>query len=120
MSQNAQILSLDIGTSSTRALLYDAYGHALEGAEVQIKYDQKTTPDGGVETDADGLYERTVEAIRSLLSKPELKKGEIAGVGVSCFWHSLLGVDEGGTAATPLYSWADTRARSEVATLSSK
>jgi gluconokinase len=120
MSKTSRILSLDIGTSSTRALLYDEFGNAVEDAEVQIHYDQKTTPDGGVETDADGLCERTIDAIRSLLDKPGLKSGEIAGVAVSCFWHSLMGVDESGAATTPLYSWADTRSRGEVATLASK
>ncbi|HEX5324211.1 MAG TPA: FGGY family carbohydrate kinase, partial [Capsulimonadaceae bacterium] len=60
----ALILSLDIGTSSTRALLYDSQGRALKDAEVQIAYNQTTTPDGGVETDAAALYDRTIEAIR--------------------------------------------------------
>ncbi|HYY59413.1 MAG TPA: gluconokinase, partial [Pyrinomonadaceae bacterium] len=31
-------------------------------------------------------------------------------VAVSCFWHSLVGIDSEGRAVTPLFGWADTRA----------
>lgn len=112
---NTLILALDIGTSSTRALFYDAKGHQIDDAEVQIKYSQATTADGGVETDPAALYDRTLAAIRGLLEKshPAVHK-KIAGVGVSCFWHSLMGLDEGNSPVTALYSWADTRSREEV------
>jgi gluconokinase len=33
---------------------------------------------------------------------------------VSCFWHSLVGVNENGQAVTPLYGWADLRATNAV------
>ena len=32
------------------------------------------------------------------------------GVGVTSFWHGLLGFDAAGRPATPIYTWADTRA----------
>lgn len=119
--QQALILALDIGTSSTRALIYDPLGNQIEGAEVQIKYSQTTTSDGGVETDPAVLYDRTLAAMRGLFEKSHpAQQKKIAGVGVSCFWHSLMGVDDNNTALTPLYSWADTRARDQVAALAEK
>ena len=110
------ILALDIGTSSTRALLFDALGHKI-GASSHIEYSQHTTHDGGVECDASHLFELTATCIDRVL---ELHSHlEIAAVAVSCFWHSLLGVDENDFAMTPLFSWADNRSAPYVAALKS-
>ena len=35
-------------------------------------------------------------------------------VAMSCFWHSLIGVDKNGEAVTPVLTWADTRAKDRV------
>jgi gluconokinase len=104
------ILALDLGTSSVRAMLFDARGEPLPGAEAQIPYDQRTTADGGVDVDPEMLFGLTIKCVRQLIRKTERAVlARIAGVGVSCFWHSLMGVDGDGRAVTPLYSWADTR-----------
>jgi len=107
------ILALDIGTSSTRALLFDLHGDKI-GDAAQKPYDQTTTPDGGVETDADALLELTCACIDELSARAQ---GEILAVAASCFWHSLLAVDESGNALSPLYSWADNRAAPWIAPL---
>ena len=107
-----------MGTSSVRAMLYDRRGRELPGLEQQMPYVQQTTADGGVETDAESLLERTVECVRRLLqSADQDTKARIAGVGISCFWHSLIGVGDDGRAATPVYSWADMRSAPFVAKL---
>jgi gluconokinase len=36
------------------------------------------------------------------------------GIGVSCFWHSLLGLDKSGRPITPIYTWADSRCHREA------
>jgi gluconokinase len=109
------IVALDVGTSSTRALLYDAHGRLQSDRSVQIKYPQHFTPDGGVECDADKLLSDTLTALKKMLAScsPEEKK-RIAAVGISCFWHALMGVDGAGRAVTPVYSWADTRSSVEL------
>lgn len=116
--QKPVIVALDIGTSSVRAMGFDSRGRLLPDAEVQIPYSQRMTPDGGVETDPLSLLSKTFSAINGLLSKITVQeRSRIAGVGVSCFWHSLMGVDGDGRAVTPLYSWADTRSRRQAAEL---
>ena len=116
--KKAIILTLDMGTSSIRAMLFDARGRALPQAEAQIAYAQTTTGDGGVEADAEALLGLTVRCVRQLLQATDRETaGRIAGVGLSCFWHSLVGVGEGGRAVTPLFSWADTRARAQAGQL---
>ena len=116
--KKALVLALDMGTSSVRAMLFDARGRALPGAEVQIPYAQKKTGDGGVEADAEVLLGLTVQCIERLLKQAgKDERARLAGVGISCFWHSLVGVDGDGRAATPVYSWADTRSQAQARAL---
>lgn len=113
--KKAIVLALDLGTSSVRAMLFDAHGRALPGAEVQTAYSQTVSADGGVQTDAEELLARTVDAVKQLLAKTDADtQARLAGVGVSCFWHSLVGVGTDGRARTPLFSWADSRAASQA------
>ena len=119
--KKALILTLDMGTSSVRAMLFDTRGRALPGAEVQIAYAQTTTADGGVQTDTEKLLVLTVDSLRQLLRKTDKEAlGRLAGVGISCFWHSLVGVGEEGRAVTPLFSWADSRALGQAEKLKSE
>ncbi len=116
--KKALILTLDMGTSSVRAMLFDAHGRALPGAEAQMACVQTTTGDGGVETDAEALLGLTTQCVQQLLKKTDKETlGRIAGVGLSCFWHSLVGVGANGRALTPLFSWADTRSQAQAQTL---
>ena len=119
--KKALILTLDMGTSSVRAMLFDAHGRALPGAEVQIAYAQTTTADGGVQTDSEALLGLTADCLKQILRKmTKEQRGRLAGVGISCFWHSLLGVGEDGKAVTPLFSWADSRALGQAEKLKSE
>ena len=116
--KKALVLTLDMGTSSVRAMLFDAHGRALPKMEAQIPYVQTTTGDGGVETDAEALLALTVQCLRQLLKATDKERaGRVAGVGISCFWHSLVGVGADDRAVTPLFSWADTRARAQAEAL---
>jgi len=107
------VVTLDVGSSSVRALAFDSGGRAV--AERQLEYAMDTTPDGGVEIDAERLVALTAEALDGLLG--EVGAAAVAGVAVSTFWHTLLGVDRAGRARTPLYSWADTRSAAAVEAL---
>src|ERR671939_619336 len=110
------ILTLDVGTSSLRTMLYDAQGSALPDAEVQITHSVNVTPDGGVELDPAVLFTNAVRAIDGMLLRVPPGR-TIAGVATCTLWHSALGVDANGAAITPLYTWADTRATAAAAQL---
>jgi gluconokinase len=103
-------LAIDVGTSSVRAQVFDRMGRDVEGAFARRTYAMTTTGDGGVEVPAETLLALVEEAIDDVLWTVAPLASGIACVGVSTFWHSLLAVDEAGTALTPIYSWADTRA----------
>jgi gluconokinase len=111
------VLALDVGTSSARARVYDERGRARPGAEGHVVYEPRTTPDGGVELDANSLIDAVARAIDECLAGCGKPARDIAGVGASVFWHSLLGLDGSGRALIPVLTWADTRSAAAAQTL---
>jgi gluconokinase len=107
---NPCVLAIDIGTSSTRAIVFDAAGSAVEGLRAQAVCAPRTEPPGASEFDADALVEAAAGCVDTVLREARAQKVPIAAVGVCAFWHSMVGVDAAGRAVTPLYTWADTRA----------
>ncbi len=117
MAKQSVVLAIDIGTSSVRALVCDADGSALDGLEAQITYRLATTHDGGAEYPADDLCAIMIEAIDQTVSKADPTDYEFIAVGITSFWHSLLGLDETGSPVTPIYFWADSRSDATIAEL---
>ena len=115
------ILALDIGTSSTRTALFDSCGERLAGTTAQQTYPLITTADGGAELDPPVLLGAVLhcleQTMRAYRADPALHGRPIAGIGVSCFWHSLLGCDARGSAMTRIFTWADSRCREDAAEL---
>ena len=107
------LVALDVGSSSVRALAFDRKGGALD-VGVQRPYEPTTTPDGGVEIDADRLVELTAETLDGLLAALGARVDRLAGVATSTFWHTVLGLGSDDRSSTPLYSWADTRSAGAV------
>jgi gluconokinase len=107
-------LAIDAGTSSTRAMIFDRHGVAVPGLIAQTPVELTMTADGGVEGDADTLVAVVVAVIDKVLALAGPLAAEIGAVGTSCFWHSMLGVDAAGRAATPVYTWADDRSAAAV------
>lgn len=103
------ILALDIGTSSVRAALYDADGEALPETMVKNERAVVVTEAGGAELNAETAFRQVKKALGDVLKKCPVEIQEIEYTATSCFWHSLVGVDEEGMATTPVYTWAETR-----------
>lgn len=103
------ILTIDIGTSSSRALVFDRDSRAVDGWESHRPYEVDTTPDGGVTLDPDFVLDVTARCIDDTLKLISDRVSDIAAVACDTFWHSLLGVNGDGQAVTPVLTWADVR-----------
>jgi gluconokinase len=110
-SKSPYILALDVGTSSTRAILYDATGTAVPQATSQQKYDLTTANQGEVSVDADKLLDFVVQTINDVLKAAGPLASQIVAVAADTFWHSLLGVDAQNRPLTPVITWEDTRSQ---------
>lgn len=113
------ILTLDIGSSSVRATIYDSTVRVVPDAAAQVKYQFRTAPDGGSEMDADALLTHCIGAIDGALARFHAVE-PIAAVASDCFTLSILGVGADGNAVTPIYTYADSRGARDVAELRSK
>lgn len=112
---NAQpplVLAIDIGTSSVRAMLYDATGRAVQQHSAQLSYEIETGHDGRSTFDANELRRLTEAVIDEVCSSKN--DTPIAAVGISCFWHSLVGLDTQGKPITPVFYWGDNRSFQQV------
>lgn len=103
------ILTLDIGSSSVRAGLYNQEAQPEQGLNARRIYELSTTADGGAEIQADFLFELVCQVIDEVLLKAEASSKEIVAVAISTFWHNVMGLDSAQEPLTPVYSWADTR-----------
>lgn len=108
------IVSLDIGSSSVRALLFDHSARQMEGYGAQLPYRITTTPDGGAEVDPDVLANLAIDCLDELHRQISGTGFHIAAIAGSAFWHSFLGVDERGKPTLPLLHLLDTRCDSFV------
>lgn len=110
MVNTLTVLSIDIGTSSVRAVFFDIQGNPIPGSEARAEYQVNYTSGGGCEITATELFTRVTTVISTCLH--QVPRPEVTGVGISCFWHSLVGITpQTHQPATPVYLWADTRSR---------
>jgi gluconokinase len=109
------IVSLDIGSSSVRALLFDSEARQVEGYGARLAYRLSTTPGGGAEIDAEELAELAIDCLDELHRQVQNGALRIAAVAGSAFWHSLLGLDRDGRPTLPVLHALDTRSSDEVA-----
>ena len=97
----ARVLSLDLGTSSVRARVYDEQAEPVDGVEAQTPYE----PTEGV-LDPDLLVDAAREAVAEVLGE---HGDPVDAHATSCFWHSLLALDGRDRPLTPVLTWRDLR-----------
>ncbi len=111
------VLALDIGTSSVRALLFDAAGRAVPHIKTQLPYELTTSGEGEACVDADKLVQLVAQSIDGALQAAGSLVSQIVAVATDTFWHSLVAVAADGRALTPVLTWEDNRSRNSLATL---
>lgn len=102
------ILALDQGTTSTRAILFDANGRAL--AEAGRPLEQFYPGDGWVEHDAEAIFEASVEVLKEAVLKSERPISDVAAIGITNQRETVVIWDK--TTGRPIHRaivWQDRR-----------
>lgn len=114
----SHLLALDIGTSSCRTAFFDESGKRILESTAQKTYPLWTTSDGGAELDPHLLLDAVRRCLAQTLaharSTRALRGFKVRGMGVSCFWHSLVGANADGEPLTKVITWADARCRQDA------
>ncbi|MEE6295084.1 gluconokinase [Georgenia wangjunii] len=109
------VLALDVGSTGSRGGVYDTAGLPVRGLRHKVRHQFTTGADGTSVIDPDTVVSE-VEDILTALAQPHLA-GRVAGVALDTFASSLVGVDAGGRALTPCFTYADARCADQVTAL---
>lgn len=103
----AFIISLDIGTTSTKSTVFSTNGYAI-GSFYQ-EYPMTKKADGTATQDPEIIFQAVLHTLKEALdSAPNLRQ-ELMAVTFSSAMHSLIGLDEQNQPLTPVITWADSR-----------
>jgi glycerol kinase len=99
------ILSIDQGTSSTKACIYDRPGHCVGAGSVPVK---RVTANRRVTQDPQELVASCREATRKALREARLDPSELTGAALSNQGESFLLFRDDGEPVTPVIGWQGT------------
>lgn len=100
-------VGIDMGTTSTKAVLFRQNGEVVDAAYVAYPL-LKETP-SMAEQDLEDLFEAVVVSIRMLMDKTAVEPKEILCVSFASAMHSLIAMDYADQPLTRSITWADNR-----------
>jgi gluconokinase len=103
------VLTIDVGTSSVRTMLFDARARPVEGVGAREAYAVATDASGAAEDDPDAALERVARCLDAALAQARPLAGRIGAVAVDTLVSNLVGLDVEGRPVTRLITYADTR-----------
>jgi xylulokinase len=106
------LLGLDIGTTSTKAILTDNAGNIL--ADASLGADLSSLHPGWAEEDPNQWWENVRRLIPIVLNTAGVKANQVAGIGVSGMVPTLILLDEKGAVLRPSIQQNDARAVEEI------
>lgn len=111
--QPKYLVSIDQGTTSTRAIVFDRSARIVSTG--QLEHEQIFPKPGWVEHDALEIWRNTREAIGQALSKAELTRHDIAGVGITNQRETVVVWEQ--ATGRPVHNaivWQDTRTQGAI------
>lgn len=107
MDKREYMLGVDIGTTSTKAVLFLHNGEVV--ANHHIGYPLLTPTPSTAEQDPDEIFNAVIGTIQETVRKSSVNPTEIACVSFSSAMHSVIAVDADGEPLTKCITWADNR-----------
>lgn len=105
-------LGVDIGTTGTKAAIFDVEGKQLASAyeESVLLYPQP----GWVEQRPEDFYSSAVKAIKQVVKLSKVDPRDVAALGFSGQMAGIIGIDRSWKPVTPYDSWLDARCKAYV------
>lgn len=109
------LLGIDIGTTSTRALIIDEQGRPV--ASHAVEYPLFTPRPNWAEQDPHHWWQATVDSVRAALAASGLQGDAIVGVGLSGQMHGSVFLDAADEVIRPAILWCDQRTARQCAAI---
>ena len=107
MTQSRYMMGVDIGTTSTKAVLFSKKGEVITTSSKG--YPLHSPSPSIAEQDPDEIYQAVMLAIGEVMLTSGIKKDELGFVSFSSAMHSVIAVDSDGKPLTKSITWADNR-----------
>jgi xylulokinase len=107
----AFLIGIDIGTSGVKTVIFDELGAVVTSD--MVEYPLYQPQNGWAEQAPEDWWNATVQSIRTVLRKSNLKTQEIQGIGLSGQMHGLVMLDKNGQVLRPSIIWCDQRTAKE-------
>ncbi len=102
------ILSIDVGTQSVRAVLFDLSGNIIDFEKTEIIPYYSSKP-GWAEQDPLYFWNKTAETCRKLFSKTSIPKEKINVATITTQRGTVINTDKNGNPLRPAIIWLDQR-----------
>lgn len=100
-------IGVDIGTTSTKSVLFSIDGTALSRKGVEYPL-YAPVPDVA-EQDPEEIFQAVITTIKGVMNESNVNPEDILCVSFSSAMHSVIAVDENGKPITKCITWADNR-----------
>lgn len=102
------ILSIDNGTQSVRALVFDLQGSLIAKQRIPIQAYYSTSP-GLAEQDPNIFWDAVCTACQKIWTESAIEKSRVAGVAITTQRSTVINVDPEGNPLRPAIVWLDQR-----------
>ncbi|QDZ70678.1 gluconokinase [Pediococcus pentosaceus] len=101
------MIGVDLGTTSTKVVLFDMKGNSIAYANNPYPLYQDSSD--MAEEDPAEIFEAVINGLTEVMRKGNVKNGELKGVSFSSAMHSLILMDKDNHPLTRVITWADNR-----------
>ncbi|MFC5652692.1 gluconokinase [Paenibacillus solisilvae] len=109
------MIGIDIGTTSTKAVLFEENGKVVTKANVE--YPLYTPTPSIAEQDPDEIFAAVIQSVRQVVHNSGVDAGQVMFVSFSSAMHSVIPVDKEGKPLMRCLTWADNRSADWAARL---
>lgn len=112
------LIGIDVGTSGTRAVLFDENLNIISSASEE--YPLYQPQNGWAEQNPEDWGKATIKAIKTIIEDSGVNKDKVRGIGLSGQMHGLVMLDKNNSVIRPAIIWADQRTEKECDEITEK
>lgn len=107
MNNQRYVIGIDIGTTSTKAVLFTTKGNTV--CRYAVGYPLSSPTMGAAEQDPEAIFTAVITTVKKVITASQIEPTQLMGLSFSAAMHSLIAVDAQGKLLSKSITWADNR-----------